>query len=116
MKKGIFFLSFLVLGTAVTLFSCNKDKTPMITPNLDCSDTISFNQQILPMITNNCVSCHGGGQFPTISNHAEIANHATAILNSLKGVPVLMPSGGPALPDSLIQQFECWINQGKLDN
>lgn len=115
MKKGIFFLSLLCVST-IAVVSCNKDKTPLVDPNLDCTDTISFNQQILPMISNNCVSCHGGGQSPTITNHSEISTHANAILNSLKGVPSLMPSGGPALPDSLIQQFECWINQGKLDN
>jgi hypothetical protein len=28
----------------------------------------------------------------------------------------LMPQGGPALPDSLIQKVECWIYQGKKNN
>jgi hypothetical protein len=28
----------------------------------------------------------------------------------------LMPIGGPALNDDLIQQFLCWIEQGKLNN
>jgi hypothetical protein len=27
-----------------------------------------------------------------------------------------MPQGGPALPDSVIQRIECWVNQGKLNN
>jgi hypothetical protein len=39
-------------------------------------------------------------------------------LNSLRGEggKQLMPQGGPALQDSLIEQFSCWVNQGKLNN
>ncbi len=41
---------------------------------------------------------------------------ANDILKSIKGETQLMPQGGPALNDSLIKQFECWINQGKQNN
>jgi hypothetical protein len=54
---------------------------------------------------------------PTLTGHANVSSNATLILNSLNGAGVqLMPLGGPALNDSLINQFSCWISQGKSNN
>ncbi len=103
-------LAILSLAT-FSFLSCTKDKTS------DCTEQISFSTQVLPMIQNNCVSCHDvGATAPTLTTHAEISANATSVLNTLNGTPVLMPQGGPALNDSLIKQFSCWIDQGKLDN
>lgn len=110
----------LILGLGIaffTLSNCTKDKAPFNPGNLDCPTTISFNQQILPMIQNNCISCHDSGlNNPTLTNYAQVAANANDISGTLHGQPVLMPDGGPALPDTLIQQFSCWIQQGKLNN
>lgn len=108
---------FCFSGLALAL-SCSKDKVPAAIFDLNCDDTISFSSQIAPMISANCASCHGISNSTgyTLTNHTNISSNATAILNSLKGTPQLMPQGGPALNDSLIQQFECWINQGTLNN
>ena len=113
-----YYLLFLVLGASSLLFvNCSKDKAPTGFTTADCPDTIKFSTQILPMMTDNCFSCHNTGQSPALSDHASIAGNADKILKTLKaeGAP-LMPDGGPALPDSLIQQFQCWLNQGKLNN
>ncbi len=121
MKKTLPFL-FVFLSFAVfSLFlpsSCTAAKVPPSFGDTTCPDTISFAQKIGPMIQDNCASCHGSGAgtSPTLSNHAEISANADAILNSMKGIPQLMPQGGPALADSLIQQFSCWIKQGKMNN
>jgi hypothetical protein len=54
---------------------------------------------------------------PTLTGHENVASNANLILSSLKGEGVqLMPAGGPALNDSLINQFSCWISQGKSNN
>lgn len=97
--------------------ACTKDKAPPSYSDT-CSDTISFNMQILPIIQTHCASCHapGAGSSPILSSYSEISTHAESILSSLKGSPQLMPQGGPALPDSLIQQVHCWILQGKQNN
>lgn len=97
---------------------CSKEKAPLPIVDITCPDTISFSQKIAPMIQDNCSGCHGSGAgtSPVLSNHAEISGSAEAILNALKGSPQLMPQGGPALADSLIQQFQCWIQQGKMNN
>jgi hypothetical protein len=131
MKKSYLFAAFIFGSFALLSFHwssnsniekvnkylyLSKDKTSFVVPLLDCSDTISFNRDVLPTIIGYCSGCHDARQSLSLTNHAEISHHASAILNTLNGVPFLMPDGGPPLADSLIQQFECWINQGKLDN
>jgi hypothetical protein len=119
MKAFLIIFSALTLGV-LTLNSCNKDKVPVDCTAAGCTDTISFANQILPMIQNNCVGCHQPGNASggySLSTYSEISTNADAILNSLYGTSVaLMPQGGPALADTLIQQFSCWKCQGKLDN
>lgn len=116
---------FLRFSIAILLFtgfslstSCTKEKVPEVP--FDCADTISFAAQIAPLISNNCISCHDTGNSTgyTFTNHTNISSNATDILNSLRGEggKQLMPQGGPALNDSLIEQFSCWVNQGTLNN
>lgn len=116
---------FLRLTIAIFMFasfglstSCTKEKVPNVP--FDCTDTISFASQIAPLISNNCISCHDTGNSTgyIFTNHSNISNNAIDILNALRGEggKQLMPQGGPALNDTLIQQFSCWVNQGTLNN
>lgn len=119
-KRIIFTLaifSFVSIG-----LSCKKDKVPVSIITADCPDTIYFSTQIKPMILMNCstsgchdVSSNSAGY--SFTDHTDISSNASAILNAMKGNGyLLMPLGGPALNDTLIQQFSCWLNQGKLNN
>ena len=109
-------MCFLFSLLAMSVISCSKDKASL-SPN--CPDTVSFNAVILPMVQSNCTGCHGSGNGTgyTLTNYANISSHADAVLGSMRGSGYqLMPQGGPALPDSVIQKVACWINQGKLNN
>lgn len=115
----ITFYSFIVVSLfLVVTTSCRKDKvTSTLDPN--CTDTIYFSQEILPLITDNCASCHDVGNTTgyTFTNHTNISANASSALNAMRGDGFqLMPQNGPALNDSLIEKFNCWINQGKLNN
>lgn len=121
MKKttNIFFaLSSVTILAVFVPSSCSKAKAPPALPEIVCTGTISFSQQIAPMIEENCAGCHGvgAGTSPVLSNYSEISENADAMLNAMHGTPQLMPQGGPALADSLLQQFQCWMQQGKMDN
>ena len=113
---------FLTLLASVILASgtsCKKDKAGLaIDPA--CVDTVSFTQTILPLMETHCTGCHNSGNTTgyTITNHTNISNNATAILNAMRGQGGFqqMPDGLPALPDTSIKKFECWIGQGKLNN
>lgn len=125
MKRGLFFIGLMSSG--ILLVQCTKDKTePIVTPPLDsatCIDTVSFNNEILPLIVQNCSAsgCHGGSSSAggySLENYANISTNASQITSVIKheqGVTA-MPAGAPKLADSLIQKFECWVVQGKLDN
>jgi hypothetical protein len=104
---------FTLTVTLLLLASCTKDKAETA---LVCPDTISFSTQIMPMINDNCIGCHSGQYSPDITNHAEIAANASKISKSIHGTITLMPYNGDKLADSLIQHFDCWVKQGKLDN
>ncbi|MEY4992136.1 MAG: hypothetical protein RI948_1014 [Bacteroidota bacterium] len=110
-----FFLFFI--GSAA-LFSCTRDKVTPIDPN--CNTTISFSNDVLPILQANCISCHDQGNASggyDLSSYTAISANADAVVGSMKANSYqLMPLGGPALPDSTIQKISCWIQQGKLDN
>lgn len=109
----LIFIAFIILT------ACKKDKAPVTVVDSSCTQSISFANQILPMIQTYCISCHDYGNSTgyTLVDHSSVSTNASAVYNSLLGANVeLMPQGGPALNDSLIKQFSCWINQGKQNN
>ena len=74
------------------------------------------------MVLTSCGTsgCHAvGGVFPVLTNYDEISANAQNILSRIQLDPTnvqLMPFGGPKLADSIIQNFQFWIDQGLLDN
>lgn len=115
-------LSLAAAAILVTQVQCTKDVTPPSALSTDCPDTISFSQRIKPMFDLNCSTsgCHdvntGSGGY-TFDNFAEISASADISLKSMRADGVLlMPQGGPQLNDSLIQNFSCWKQQGKMNN
>ncbi len=119
MKKIIIFTTLLI-----GLSSCTKNKAePVPVVPANCPDTILFSTQIMSAIfESSCNGCHSSGGSASgsgvFTNHTNIASDAGVILKVLNhdnGVSA-MPIGGDKLNDSLITAFECWINQGKLNN
>lgn len=112
----IIFNIFLIGG--LLFFSCTREKVTPI--DQQCNATISFTNEVLPIMEANCVSCHQPGNASggyDLSSYTAISANANAIVGSMKANGYqLMPLGGPALADSTIQKISCWINQGKLDN
>ena len=101
--------------------SCTKDVTAEPFSG-DCLDTISYSNFIQPLMNTNCNTsgCHdassaGGLEF---LNYNDISTNANVILSAINhdGIFTNMPLGETKLADSLIQQFQCWIAQGKLEN
>jgi uncharacterized membrane protein len=103
---------------SIALFSCTREKVTPVAAQ--CNDTISFSDDVMPIIQANCINCHDQGNASggfDFSSYTSISANANAILNSMKANGYqLMPIGGPALPDATIQKVKCWIEQGKLDN
>jgi hypothetical protein len=111
------------LALPVLLQSCSKDNVSQYSTGSLCQDTVSYAQKIQPLINQNCSTsgCHdtgsqaGGYDF---TDYGTVAAHASLMISAMRhesGVSQ-MPQGQPQLADSLIQQFSCWIEQGKLEN
>ena len=107
----------------VVLCSCKKDKVSITNQiqNADCPNIISYSQQIQPLLNQSCATsyCHGGGSNGyDLSNHTSVSDNASIILSVIKHESGFepMPFGSPKLPDSVINHFQCWIDQGKQNN
>ena len=115
MKK---ILTAVLLVLVLVALSCNKDKVPAESL---CSseEEISYNSSIEPLIQQQCLGCHdlGGGSGGYVFNgHDNVSMNASDMLDAMRGNGLqLMPENGPALNDSLIELFEIWICQGKLN-
>ncbi len=117
MKSSIYSISILII--TIVIISCTKDKVggDVPFPEVICSDSISFNNEVLPIIQNNCTGCHENQNGYTFTNYQNISSSYAAIIGSMKGTGYqLMPQGGPAIPDSLVQKIQCWVNQGMNNN
>ncbi len=118
--------AYIFIIPALILFSCLKEKAakPVDQVDFPCGDTVKFSTVIQPNIINmscNISGCHDAATASasiSLSTHAEVAAAADQVLNAIKHESgfAAMPFGSPQLSDSLIEQFRCWIDQGKLNN
>jgi cytochrome c553 len=119
------FLVLLLLSSAMALQSCYKDNEEDLYPEPDeCNtDNVSFSQTIMPVITNNCVSCHSGSA-PSggvgLSDYAEVVasidgGRFLGAIRHESGFSA-MPQGAAKLSDCTISQIEAWVEQGKKNN
>lgn len=119
--KSVYLVAFALLVSSTFFLSCDKDKTQEVVPvDPNCVDTVFFTT-LEPIIIQTCSTsgCHDataqGGI--NLEGHANIAANAADVLSAFRHeTPVLMPIGGPAVDVSVVQDFTCWISQGKLDN
>ena len=121
MKKIIYILSFTVL----TLFSCsnNSEDDLIDTTTINEEEKITYNADIKSIIDNNCVFCHDNppvnGASTSLVTFQNVSNQANVILNRITlqaGEGGAMPLGGPRLPQTSIDLFDQWINDGLLEN
>ena len=110
-------LSCLLL--VVLISSCKKDMAPVA----ECVEEVSYSAKIQPVIELNCSTsgCHDAAAQGGVNlvSYIGVSANADKILNVIQleeGNVDLMPLGGPRLADSTIEQFNCWIQQGKLNN
>ena len=119
-------LAFVVI-ILLFVFSCYYDSEESLYPSLDSScDTVNvtFNANIAPILTNNCLSCHSNttaassGNGIRLEDYADIKARATAVAGSIKqnGSYSPMPKNGGKLKSCLITQFDIWVKKGMLNN
>ncbi|MCT4582434.1 MAG: hypothetical protein N4A35_13550 [Flavobacteriales bacterium] len=126
----------LVVSFLVVIFlGCKKDKAIELVQvdddngaiSLSYCDTVtvSFVNTVKPIFIQNCATsgCHNAASSASgyvFEDYAQISDSLTfnRVLKAVKHEPGVssMPKFQAKLNDSLIQQLECWLAQGKQNN
>jgi hypothetical protein len=113
--------------------ACSSDPAP---PEDDGDDggnggpTVSYALDIQPILTQDCMLCHGGAGGLTVDSHAELMAGGNSgpvvipgdpdgsrLIERLEGtVPPTMPLGLPPLTLAEIDRIRQWILEGALNN
>ena len=107
--------------------SCYYDNEEALYPSLTTScDTsnVTFNGTIVPILSNNCYSCHSNttaaaqGNNIRLENYSDVVNRAVAVAGAIKhsGSYSPMPKNGGMLKPCSISLFDIWIRNGMLNN
>jgi uncharacterized membrane protein len=117
----------VVQATSASPVESSATAAPVSTSS---TSDVSFSKQILPILQESCVSCHGGEKtskgldlktFASVmkgsQNGAVIIAGDAARSNLLKSVQAgKMPKRGNKLTADQIQLFVDWVNAGAKDN
>jgi len=121
-------LSFVTFVTILLLASsCYYDNEEALYPsvNAGCDTTnVTFSGKIVPLLANNCLSCHSNatassaGNGIRLENYADVQSRAAAISGSINhsGTYSPMPKNGSKLKTCLIAQFDNWVKNGTPNN
>ncbi len=107
--------------------SCYYDNEEALYPSLITScdiANVTFNGMIVPILSNNCYSCHSNttaaaqGNNIRLEDYSDVVNRATAVAGAIKhsGYYSPMPKNGGMLKPCSISQFDIWIRNGMLNN
>ena len=112
-------LFFLFIAGLVAVASCKKDDDGGGDGGLDC-DTVKFSTTIATILENSCTTsgCHDvasvNGDYTTYAGIEMRAKDGT--LEQAVITDKTMPKAGDPLTQTQLDQFQCWIDGGALDN
>jgi hypothetical protein len=68
--------------------------------------------------TSGCHNSNSSAGGYNLTTYANVSAHASIILESMRHINGVksMPQGSAMLGSSTIDQFDCWIQQGKMNN
>lgn len=117
----------VVLGIAGFMFyvsSCSKESADRLAGANSCdTSSVSYSKQIVPILQDNCYTCHEGSNPPSgidLSNFSILQAHVkngdlkSAVTHTGSVTP--MPYGLPMLPSCEVNTIVAWVDQGALNN
>lgn len=111
----------LILSIGLLTPACKKDEPTPVTP--ECSAQISYASDIATLISTSCATsgCHNAASSSAgfvFENHSQVSNNASIILSVIRHESGFqaMPQGASKWSDEQINNFACWVEQGKLNN
>jgi hypothetical protein len=125
MNRKFLLALLLIVGFVGYLSSCSKESADNLEGASATCDTtnVSYSQQVVPILQDNCYSCHSGTTPPTGISLDSYANLKTFVSNGFlvdavtqNGIVTPMPYGLPELPSCEVNTIVAWVNQGALNN
>lgn len=109
----------LVSGTG-----CYYDKEELLYPQTACdTTTVTYSSSVVPVLTSNCNSCHGGSSPSAGINLSTYAGVKTQVDNGKLWGSVSHASGFSAMPKNTAKMSTCnlakikkWIDAGAPNN
>lgn len=126
MKRSIINLAVFSLFI-LTFVSCYYDSEEALYPQLSTScDTINvtFSGTIVPVLNNNCYSCHSNstaadyGNNIHLQNYDDVVSNIDRVIGSVKHTTGFspMPKNGGSLKSCSIDQLDIWVRNGMPNN
>lgn len=112
-SKIVSTFSFIVI--AVVGCTYEKGEVPVPVQSLTPCEQVSYTQHIAPVIAANCVGCHNSS-FADLSTYAGVK---AKVDNGSFRQRVLVIKDMPGycnLPDSVMQNIQCWLDNGAPNN
>ena len=123
-----FFIPGLIT-TIISLFfgSCYYDNEEALYPSIDstCDTTfVTFSGTIVPIMSNNCYSCHSNNTAASSGNNIRLENYSDVVANSSRVTPAIkhtgsvspMPKNGSKISSCSITQWDIWVRNGMVNN
>lgn len=130
MKKNLFTLFFL---TAITIIACSKSSEDTVDPdpnpgggNNNCdTTTMSYQNDIVPILSSNCYACHGensnaSGMGIILEGYSNLQPKAVSgtligVITHANGFPA-MPKDAGKLSECNINKIRAWVDAGAQNN
>lgn len=104
--------------SAVLLTACDSRTYEEVSENKPIVELVRYNQDVKPIVDNNCIGCHSAGSFKPLVSYNDVKNNIEGILNRIQranGDPGKMPQGG-SLSQTQINIFIKWKADGLTEN
>ncbi len=125
--KRLFLYFVTIVTIIIAVSSCFYDNEEALYPTLNstCDTTnVTFSGKVVPILQNNCLSCHSNamaqsaGNNIALENYADVSSQASLISTSINPTGAIspMPKNGSKLKACLITTFDIWVRIGKPNN
>jgi len=122
MKKNL----ALIFLFQLVFYACSWDNEEDLYPELPVCDSlnVSYQQDLVPIFSNSCYSCHSHINAPdfgvgiSLENYEDVVAFSAPIVatvNHEDGYPA-MPRAADQLDSCAISKIEAWVNSGTPDN
>ena len=115
---------FSLLVFSGFLMACSNDNPDTLMEDIPNENAVTYKQNVKSIIDNNCISCHAAtpvnGAPMSLVTYAQVKNtiQNRGLLNRISlnnGNSLLMPQGGPRLPQTTIDIVAQWQQDGLLE-